>query len=74
VLSMHSSRGRLRTRSIPVVDGWSLLSDEWLTTGVGLTLGLVRRCRLWSSSCCCRWRTGAKGLQPWGASERWRDK
>jgi hypothetical protein len=36
VLSMHSSRGRLRTRSVPVVDGWPLLSDEWLTTGVGL--------------------------------------
>jgi hypothetical protein len=55
----------LRTRSVPVVDGWPLLSDEWLTTGVGLTLGLVRRCRLRPSLCCCRWRTGAKGLQPW---------
>jgi hypothetical protein len=66
VLSMHSSRGRLRIRSVPVVDGWLLLSDEWLTTGVGLTLGSVRTC--------CRWRTGAKGLQPWGASGRWRDK
>jgi hypothetical protein len=65
VLSMHSSRGRLRTKSIPVVDGWPLLSDEWLTTGVGLTLGSVRRCRLRPSSCCCRWRMGAKGLQPW---------
>jgi hypothetical protein len=74
VLSMHSSRGRLRTRSVPVVGGWPLLSDEWLTTGVGLTLGLVCRCRLRPSSCCCRWRTGAKGLQPWGASGRWRDK
>jgi hypothetical protein len=31
-------------------------------------------CRLRPSSCCCRWRTGAKGLQPWGASGRWRDK
>jgi hypothetical protein len=74
VLSMHSSRGRLRTRSVPVVDGWPLLSDELLTMGVGLTLGSVRRCRLRPSSCCCRWRTSAKGLQPWGASRRWRDK
>jgi hypothetical protein len=64
----------LRTRSVPVVDGWPLLSDEWLTTGVGLTLNLVCRCRLRPSSCCCRWRTGAKGLQPWGAFGRWRDK
>jgi hypothetical protein len=64
----------MRTRSVPVVDGWLLLSDEWLTTGVRLTLGLVRRCRLCPSSCCCRWRTGAKGLQPWVASRRWRDK
>jgi hypothetical protein len=64
----------LRTRSVPVVDGWPLLSDEWLTTGVGLTLGSVHRFRLRPSSCCCRWRTGAKGLQPWGASGRWRDK
>jgi hypothetical protein len=63
VLSMHSSRGRLRTRSVPVVDGWPLLSDEWLTAGVGLTLGSVRRYRLRPSSCCCRWRTGAKGLR-----------
>jgi hypothetical protein len=74
VLSMHSSRGRLRTRSVPVVGGWPLLSDEWLTMGVGLSLGSVRRCRLRPSSCCCRWRTGAKGLQHWGASGRWRDK
>jgi hypothetical protein len=64
----------LRTRSVPVVDGWPLLSDEWLTTGVGLTLGSMCRCRLRLSSCCCRWRTGAEGLQPWGASGRWRDK
>jgi hypothetical protein len=70
----HCGLGLLRTRSVPVVDGWPLLSDEWLTTGVGLTLGLVRRCRLRPSSCCYRWRTGAKGLQPWGASGRWRDK
>jgi hypothetical protein len=28
----------------------------------------MRRCRLRPRSCCCRWRTGAKGLQPWGAS------
>jgi hypothetical protein len=28
VLSMHSSMGRLRTRSIPVVDGLPLLSDK----------------------------------------------
>jgi hypothetical protein len=62
VFSMHWSRGRLRTRSVPVVDGWPLLSDEWLTTGIGLTLGLVRRCRLRPSSCCCRLRTCAKGL------------
>jgi hypothetical protein len=72
-LNLHLTY-HLRTRSVPVVDGWPLLSDEWLTTGVGLTLGLVRRCRLRPSSCCCRWRTGVKGLQPWGASGRWRDK
>jgi hypothetical protein len=54
--------GHVRTRSVPVVGGWPLLSDEWLTMGVGLTLGSVRRCRLRPISCCCRWRTGAKGL------------
>jgi hypothetical protein len=64
----------LRTRSVQVVDGWPLLSDEWLTMGVGLTLGSLRRCRLRPSSCCCRCRTGAKGLRPWGASGRWRGK
>jgi hypothetical protein len=37
-------KGELRTRSVPVVDGWSLLSDEWLKTSVGLTLGYVRLC------------------------------
>jgi hypothetical protein len=66
----HASEDQER----PSGDGWPLLSDEWLTMGVGLTLGLVRRCRLRPSSCCCRWRTGAKGLQPWDASGRWRDK
>jgi hypothetical protein len=41
VLSMHSSMGRMRTCVWPRTGGWSLLSDEWLTTWCGLTLGLV---------------------------------
>jgi hypothetical protein len=41
VLSMHSSRGRLRTGASK--DWWmvALGCDEWLTTWCGLTLGRV---------------------------------
>jgi hypothetical protein len=67
VLSMYSSRGRLRTmcgsrtggRSLPgVMSDWQRCVD-WL-------LAKYCKCRLRLDWCWCRWRTSAKGRHRWG--------
>jgi hypothetical protein len=67
VLSMHSSRGRLRTMCGLRTSGWSLPSvmSDWQHC-VDWFLAKYCRCRLRLDSCWCRWKTSAKGRCWWG--------
>jgi hypothetical protein len=67
VLSMHSSRGRLRTMCGSRIGGWSLpgAMSDWLRC-VDWLLAKYCRCRLWLDWCWCGWRTSAKGRHRWG--------
>jgi hypothetical protein len=63
VLSMHSSRGRLRTMCGSRTGGWSLpcVMSDWQRC-VDWFLAKYCRCRLRLDSCWCRWRTSPKPL------------
>jgi hypothetical protein len=67
VLSMHSSRGRLRTMCGSRTGGWSLPSvmSDW-QCGVDWFLAKYCRCGLWLDWCWCRWRTSANDHCRWG--------
>jgi hypothetical protein len=67
VLSMHSSRGRLRAMCGSRTDGWSLsdVMSDWQRC-VDWFLAKYCRCRLRLDWCWCRWRTSAKGRCWWG--------
>jgi hypothetical protein len=67
VLSMHSSRGRLRTMCGSKTSGWSLpgVMSDWQHC-VDSFLAKYCRCRLRLDSCWCRWRTSVKGRCRWG--------
>jgi hypothetical protein len=67
VLSMHSSRGRLRTMCDSRTGGSSLpcVMSDWQCC-VNWFLAKYCRCRLRLDSCWCRWRTSAKGRRRWG--------
>jgi hypothetical protein len=66
-LSMHSSRGRLRTMCGSRTGGWSLpgVMSDWQHC-VDWFLAKYCRCRLRLDSCWCRWRISAKGRCRWG--------
>jgi hypothetical protein len=74
VLSMHQSRGRLRTGASE--DRWMVAPgcDEWLTTWCGLTLDLVLRVQVAARFALVQVKSGRKRSMPCGASEEWRDK
>jgi hypothetical protein len=67
VLSMHSSRGRLRTMRGSRTGGWSLpvVMSDWQRC-VDWFLAKYCMWRLRLDSCWCRWRTSAKGHCRWG--------
>jgi hypothetical protein len=67
VLSMHSSRGRLRTMCGSRTGGWSLpgVMSDWQCC-VDWFLVKYCKCRLRLDSCWCRWRTSAQGRCRWG--------
>jgi hypothetical protein len=67
VLSMHSSRGRLKTMCGLRTGGWSLPSvmSDWQRC-VDKFLAKYYRCRLRLDWCWCRWRTSAEGHCRWG--------
>jgi hypothetical protein len=67
VLSMHSSRGGLRTMCGSRTGGWSLpgVMSDWQRC-VDWLLAKYCRCRLRLDWCWCRWRTSAKGSCRWG--------
>jgi hypothetical protein len=67
VLSMHSSRGRLRTMCGSRTGGWSLpgVMSDWQRC-VDWFLVKYCRCRLQLDWCWCRWRTSAKRHSRWG--------
>jgi hypothetical protein len=67
VLSMHSSRGRLRTMCGSRTDGWSLpgVMSDWQRC-VDWFLANYCRCMLRLDWCWCRWRTSANGRCWWG--------
>jgi hypothetical protein len=60
VLSMHSSRGRLRTMCGSSTGGWSLpgVRSDWQRC-VDRFLAKYCRCRLRLDWCWCRWKTSA---------------
>jgi hypothetical protein len=62
VLSMHSSRGRLRTMCGSRTGGWSLpgVMSDWQRC-VDWFLAKYYKCRLRLDWCWCRWRTSVKG-------------
>jgi hypothetical protein len=67
VLSMHSSRERLRTMCGSRTGGWSLPSvmNDWQRC-VDWFLAKYCRCMLQLDLCWCRWRTREKGRCQWG--------
>jgi hypothetical protein len=67
VLSMHSSRGRLRIMCGLRIGGWSLpgVMSEW-QCGVDWFLAKYCRCRLRLDWSWCKWRTSAKNHCRWG--------
>jgi bacteriorhodopsin len=67
VLSMHSSRGRLRTMCGSRTSGWSLpgVMSDWQRY-VDWFLAKYCRCRLRLDSWWCRWKGSAKGRCRWG--------
>jgi hypothetical protein len=67
VLSMHSSRGRLRTMCSSRTGGWSLpcVMSDWQHC-VDWFLAKYYWCRLRLDWCWWRWRTSAKGRRRWG--------
>jgi hypothetical protein len=72
VLSMHLSRGRLRTRASK--DWWMITPgcDEWLTTWCGLTLGRVLKVQVEDLFMLVQVKSGRERSMPCGASEEWR--
>jgi hypothetical protein len=74
VLSMHSSRGRLRTEASE--DRWMVTPgcDEWLTTWCGLTLGRVLQVKVAAWFASVQVKSGRERSMPCGASGEWRDK
>jgi hypothetical protein len=74
VLSMHSSRGRLRTGASE--DRWMVDPgcDEWLTAWCGLTLERVLQVQIATWFALVQVKSGRKRSMPCGASEEWRDK
>jgi hypothetical protein len=74
VLSMHSSRGRLRAGASE--DRWLVAPgcDEWLTTWCGLTLGRVLQVQVAAWFTLVQVKSGCERHMPCGASEEWRDK
>jgi hypothetical protein len=67
VLSIHSSRGRLRRMCGSRTGGWSLPSvmSDWQRC-VDWFSAKYCSCRLRLDWCWCRWRTSAKGHCRWG--------
>jgi hypothetical protein len=67
VLSIHSSRGRLRTMCGSRTSGWSLpgVMSDWQRC-VDWLLANYCRCRLRLDWCWWRWRTSTKGRHWWG--------
>jgi hypothetical protein len=67
VLSMHSSRGRLKTMCGSRTGGWSLpgVMSDWQRC-VDWLFAKYCKCRLWLHWCWCRWRTSVKGHRRWG--------
>jgi hypothetical protein len=67
VLSMHSSRVRLRTMCGSRTGEWSLpgVMSDWQCC-VDWLLAKYCRCRLRLDSCWCRWRTITKSRCRWG--------
>jgi hypothetical protein len=74
VLSMHSSRGRLRTEASE--DRWMAAPgcDEWLTTWCGLTLGRVFQVQVVAWFALVQVKSEHERSMPCGASEEWRNK
>jgi hypothetical protein len=74
VLSIHSSRGRLRTGASE--DRWMAAPgyDEWLTTWCGLTLGRVLQVQVTAWCALVQVKSGCERSMPCGASKEWRDK
>jgi hypothetical protein len=72
VLSMHSSRGRLRTGASE--DRWMITPgcDEWLTTWCGLTLGRVLQVQVEAWFALVQVKSGRERSMPCGAFEEWR--
>jgi hypothetical protein len=73
VLSMHSSRGRLRTSASE--DRWMVAPgcDEWLTTWCGVTLGRVLQVQVVAWFALVQVKSERERSMPCGASEEWRD-
>jgi hypothetical protein len=74
VLSMHSSRGRLRTGTSE--DRWMVSPgyDEWLKTWCGLTLGRVLQVQVVASFALVQVKSGRERSMLCWASEELRDK
>jgi hypothetical protein len=74
VLSMHSSRGRLRTMCGSRTGGWSLpgVMSDWQHC-VDWFFAKNCRCRLRLDWCWCRWTTSANGRCQWGL-QVWRSQ
>jgi hypothetical protein len=74
VLSMHSSRGRLRIG--PSEDRWMVAPgyDEWLTTWCALTLGRVLQVHVAAWFALEQVKSERERSMPYEASEEWRDK
>jgi hypothetical protein len=69
VLSMHSSRGSLRTGASE--DRWMVIPgcDEWLTTWCGLTLSQVLQVQVAAWFALVQVKSGRERSMPCGASE-----
>jgi hypothetical protein len=67
VLSIYSSRERLRAMCGSRTGGWSLpgVMSDW-QRGVDWFLAKYCSCRLQLDWCWCRWRTSVKGHCRWG--------
>jgi hypothetical protein len=74
VLSMHSSRGRLRTGASE--DRWMVAPgyDEWLTPWCGLSLGRVLQVQVAAWFALVQVKSELESSMPCRASKEWRDK